>query len=307
MADDPQPVFRPEVPQEADGDAVSAIRHDTSTVGGGALAGIAAAIETIKSELATAEVPRPDGLAVLERMRDIAYLLHERAVEQTLCDQLDSAIREASDVYAYCDAVAERCRRAAELLRGLADRVGGLTASTAAASLLTEVADTAQSLGREPAPQPEIPVSVPVTADLRRDGAATEAVQTSEPAAPASSRPSPVELLPALDLFADAPIGATATAIQDAEHPAADLPGELQQAGPADDPGDLFEIAARTVECAADAQTSSQKILVEAAGPSRLGIAESPQARPNSAMPAAPEAIAAIRALSAEELIALFS
>ena len=62
----------------------------------GDLMEIAAAIDRIEAALAAGATPAPDVSAAIERLLDIAFVLHERPVEATLCDGLDAAIREIS-------------------------------------------------------------------------------------------------------------------------------------------------------------------------------------------------------------------
>src|ERR1700731_447177 len=63
----------------------------------GDLMEIAAAIDRIKAALAAGALPKPDVSAAIEGLSDIAFMLHERPVEATLCDGLDAAIREIAE------------------------------------------------------------------------------------------------------------------------------------------------------------------------------------------------------------------
>src|SRR5580700_8288696 len=94
----------------------------------GDLLEIAAAIGRIQAALAAGTPPAPDVSAAIERLSDIAFVLHERPVEATLCDGLDAAIREISEAGARSASVADGARNAAELLRALAGRVSGMIA-----------------------------------------------------------------------------------------------------------------------------------------------------------------------------------
>ena len=89
----------------------------------GDLMEIAAAIERIETALAAGATPAPDVSAAIERLLDIAFVLHERPVEATLCDALDAAIREISDANMRSESTAEGVRGAAELVCALAGRV----------------------------------------------------------------------------------------------------------------------------------------------------------------------------------------
>ena len=92
------------------------------------LIAIAAAIERVAALIGTGAAPGPDGSAAAERVADIAFVLHERDVEASLCDALDAAVREFCDVCALNQAVAQRTQQAAELLRELASRVNDMMA-----------------------------------------------------------------------------------------------------------------------------------------------------------------------------------
>jgi len=98
----------------------------------GDLMEIAAAIDRIQAAIAAAAAPgappAPDVSAAIERLCDIAFMLHERPVEATLCDGLDAAIRELSEASARSEPAAEGVRKAAELLQALAGRVGAMIA-----------------------------------------------------------------------------------------------------------------------------------------------------------------------------------
>ena len=116
---------------------VSAIARIEATVRGeappradaaGDLMEIAAAIDRIQAALGTGTKPAPDFSAAVERLQDIAFILHERPVEATLCDGLDAAIREISQAGTRSASAAESVCDAADLLRALAGRVSGMIA-----------------------------------------------------------------------------------------------------------------------------------------------------------------------------------
>lgn len=91
------------------------------------LTGIAAAIERVEALLATTR-PEPEGSDAVERIADIAFVLHERDVERSLCDALDAAVRELSNADAAKQANVQHVRQAAELLRELSVRVSDMIA-----------------------------------------------------------------------------------------------------------------------------------------------------------------------------------
>src|SRR3984893_13822244 len=89
----------------------------------GDLMEIAAAIDRIEAALAASATPASDISAAIERLLDIAFMLHERPVEATLCDCLDSAIRDISEANMRSESTAAGIREAAELVGALALRV----------------------------------------------------------------------------------------------------------------------------------------------------------------------------------------
>src|SRR6202140_5071174 len=89
----------------------------------GDLMEIAAAIDRIGTALATGTPPAADVSAAIERLLDIAFMLHERPVEATLCDGLDAAIREISQANMRSESTAAGVGEAAELVGALAGRV----------------------------------------------------------------------------------------------------------------------------------------------------------------------------------------
>jgi hypothetical protein len=82
---------------------------------------IAVAIDRIAAVIAADKAP--DIFAAIERIQDIAFVLHERPVEARLCDALDAAIREISAALAPADSARSGTRGASELLHALAGRV----------------------------------------------------------------------------------------------------------------------------------------------------------------------------------------
>jgi hypothetical protein len=89
----------------------------------GDLMEIAAAVDRIEAAIASSTTPAPDVSAAIERLLDIAFMLHERPVEATLCDGLDAAIREISQANMRSESTAAGVREAAELVGALAGRV----------------------------------------------------------------------------------------------------------------------------------------------------------------------------------------
>jgi hypothetical protein len=114
---------------------------------------IATAVDQVAG-LIEREAARPEASAAAERIADVAFVLHERDVEASLCDALDAALHEVVEASARSDAAADRNRQAAQLLRGLASRLkqmGALAperaqAAAAVAVLAPDVAASAAPL-----------------------------------------------------------------------------------------------------------------------------------------------------------------
>jgi hypothetical protein len=105
----------------------------------GHLEEIAAAIACIEAEIAAGKPQPPyDVFAALECIQDIAFILHERPVEPTLCDRLDAAVRTISDALAQSDGGAESGQTATDLLHALASRVRDMIASGGAGAATAE-------------------------------------------------------------------------------------------------------------------------------------------------------------------------
>jgi hypothetical protein len=98
----------------------------------GDLMEIAATIDRIEAALAAGTMPTSDISAAVERLQDIAFMLHERPVEATLCDGLDAAIREISAANMRSESTAVGIREAAELVRALTSRVREMMALSSA-------------------------------------------------------------------------------------------------------------------------------------------------------------------------------
>jgi hypothetical protein len=96
------------------------------------LIAIAAAIERVEALIGAGAAEGPGGAAAAERVADIAFVLHERDVEASLCDALDAAVREICDACARNEAAAQRTHQAAELLRELSARINDMIAPSIA-------------------------------------------------------------------------------------------------------------------------------------------------------------------------------
>ena len=346
----------------------------------GDLMEIAAAIDRIGAALAAGATPASDISAAIERLLDIAFMLHERPVEATLCDGLDAAIREISQANMRSESTAAGVREAAELVRALTGRVREMMAlsstargapqpagendSTSGAGLFElatndgeafaeAVAELAASLPAlsdapsEPAEAAPVPMLEPEPEPESGEGApgpaaevapsdnvlslAAEAQQTAtetgipdNDAAPAQLASADVSLSEAVlnqasdDFFSSPNISSEAPAREEtasahalseetpSEAPARNFSTE-RVPGPQEDPADLFEpgsVPTPPGEAAAPVAADAPVPAEPPAEPPR--VVPPPPAR---AIPRPPgsDPLAAVRDLSEEERIALFS
>jgi hypothetical protein len=332
----------------------------------GDLMEIAAAIDRIQAALAAGAPPAPEVSAAIERLSDIAFMLHERPVEATLCDRLDAAIREIAEAGTRSESAAAGIGEAAELLRALASRVSGMIAQSgmmrgadrpageniakhaasdsgffalatndgetfaqAVAELAATLPTFADVAGEpaEAAPQPEsgeggqTPPAEIVPSDNvpLPDEAQPIAAETGKPdndSGPPQQPSAEVSLSEAVlnqafsdDYFSSTNLASEAPAREETEsgrgpieepvHKAApaEIPSTEPVTGPQEDPDDLFE----PPQSAAPAAEATAPV-----------DAEPPRAVPPPPMRAIPrppgsDPLAAVRDLSEEELIALFS
>jgi hypothetical protein len=112
----------------------------------------------------------PDLAGVVERIQDISFSLRERAVDASLCDALDAALREISDAYASGKANGKPAHLAAELLHELAGRVDGLIKL----SLTGEDSGHAPSEPPDQAPEAPPPAAVVVEVEHHEEAAAAD-------------------------------------------------------------------------------------------------------------------------------------
>src|SRR5579862_7148135 len=344
----------------------------------GDLMEIAAALDRIQAMLAAGTPSATDVSAAIERLLDIAFMLHERPVEATLCDGLDADIREISQASMRSASSGEGIREAAELAGALASRVREMMALSSAGrdaqrpaaanvdaapgagffelatndgeTFAQAVAELAASLptltdtpaepveaAPEPTPEPEPePIPEPGSGEGTPAPAAEvappsenvplPAVEAEQPAtqtgiadddiappqgASADVSLSEAVLIQASDDFFSSPDSSseppapeeTASAQILSEEPPAETPTQAIPTeavpGPQEDPADLFEPAS----VATPPAEAAAPVAADAAVPAE------PPPPPARAIPRPPgsDPLAAVRDLSEEELIALFS
>jgi hypothetical protein len=348
----------------------------------GDLMEIAAAIDRIGAALAAGTPPAPDISAAIERLLDIAFMLHERPVEATLCDGLDAAVREIAEATMRSESTVLGSREAAELVRALAGRVREMMAlsnasrggsqpagenvdaasgagffelatndsetfaqavAELAASLPTFADAPSQPVEAAPAPEPESGEGVPAPAAeivpsdnvlLPADETQQTATETGTPdsdTAPPQLASTDMSLSEAVlnqafsdDYFSNvnlpdgAPVSEEAASAQImSEEPPSEAVAPVQNIstepvpGPQEDPADLFEPPGVPLESAATSVEAAAPVTADAPVPAEPP-AEPPRAvppPPTRAIPRPPgsDPLAAVRDLSEEERIALFS
>jgi hypothetical protein len=295
------------------------------------LADLADVIVRIEGVLKAA--PVANGSDVIERIADIAFVLHERDIEASLCDALDTAVREISAADALRQASAHRAHQAAELLRALSLRLNEIIARAESGPQRNADKSVAQPAegSRDGSPITEVAIERPVG-----DGESSVAAQAGSPRSP---EPPPLdpeddpddlfEPVPAVSISArpkpeaeaavpspsppstSEKVGEAATPPSEKTNPLALIP---RHSGGASDEGPLQHRSQaarreRTAMPPARAESSGAVSSVGAATPpvtplAHIAAASLPQSLPG---PAPIDPLAPVYALSEEELIALFS
>jgi hypothetical protein len=147
------------------------------------VADLASSIDRVAALIGATAMAPGDAIAdALERIGDIAFVLHERDVEASLCDALDAAVREIGECEALGEASVQRSRQAAELLRELSRRVNAIAGRLRAEQLPVGP----RTLGKASAAETAAPAPAPPAA-VGKAKAAASALPQANPAAPARS------------------------------------------------------------------------------------------------------------------------
>jgi hypothetical protein len=250
---------------------------------------IAAALERIEAELGAGMSPAPDALAAIERIADVAFVLHERSVELTLCDELDAALRELSIASACSEDAAKRARNTAELLRVLANRVGKMIAIR-----------TGERGAQSPPAESSASSTIEAREEPDRDARLLEELIESSKQAQSALFEIDAEQTENFAQAVAALVGSLASL---------DAPAAPDQDGESSHPADELAPSMRLLPPISGlAAVRKEDPAAEDRG---LGQATSGESAvlPPSALPtaAAADPLAAVRVLSEEELIALFS
>jgi hypothetical protein len=254
--------------------------------------------------------------------------------DAALCDALEAAVREICAVCAKSEANGEHADGVAELLRDLAGRLDNLIKVSLAGQATSQAASRvanhdANNGAGPPAKDDAIAASLnsltddtEPTSKLQSEPAdavvapADYAEVFEPPAKPADATdPAPRWSIAPPD-FVFHPPGqqadkAVVGASGESEQPHSLLPRMQLLVGPQDDPADLFEPAPVSLPASPAAMPAPAPSVSAAAGPPaenpppQLRIANGPPVRA-MVRPAPSDPLAAIRALSADELIALF-
>jgi len=272
------------------------------------LADLATTIKQIEAVLLASGTSAPDIHFAVERIQDIAMALRQREVEAALCDTLEAAIREVGDAIVRNDAAAGRAVSAAALLRELARRVNDMIALAAPIAV------------SETKPVERLPdVETLRDADAERFGDTVQTSATDPFDASVSGEVDARSLLQSVPVHP--PVRDSQAPVEPKEDPPqlfepvplpvpSPLDGRIEVTRATDRDGDAGEPVS--------AEPSMMSVDVDAMGskapPASAPSPPSPQP-PVDETPAAPavppaasyDPLAALRALSEEELIALFS
>jgi hypothetical protein len=276
---------------------------------------LAAAIERVAALIAADTFPARDGSAALERIADIAFVLHERDVERSLCDSLDAAVRDLAKAHKLREANVERAKNALESLREVVRRIEA------------PIGTKSVEEGTEH--------ELSFTNDATQEGAAALSMTNRDTVESTTGDDGLFSISAREDeIFADATPSLPVTGSAEAAH----LPPQAQSGAaasvatpqelpdPDEDPGDLFE--PRTNDAAASTQPTT--LAAAPAAPAQLAAAVRPNSTSGPVPPPSPpparvpavatavqapaipspahdDPLAPLRALSEEELIALFS
>jgi hypothetical protein len=272
------------------------------------LADLAITIGQIEAVLLTSGTSGRDVHFAVERIEDIAMALRQHEVEAALCDTLEAAIREVGEAIVRNDAGAGRAVSAAALLRDVARRVNDMIA-LAASVAVPEVSP----IGRR------LDVESPWDATTERSGDTAETSTPDFVEAHTSDEGDARSLLQSVAVHppvrdSQAPVGAkddVAGLFEPVLLPVpSPLDGRDEAAGTADHEG---EVASEPVS--AESAMSVEAAAFDAMGnnaPPALAPLPRPPVDETAAAPVVPPAasydpLATLRALSEEELIALFS
>lgn len=331
---------------------VEAVSDESSSQAGGVslrdLSDLAAAIERVVALLAVDAVPAANGSDALERIADIAFVLHERDVEASLCDALDTAVHELAKAEQLKQANGERAQQALASLRELARRLNDMMAPAHAEQRNAPPAAIDDGTPNESALASAVAADKMaddtiggdglLAMEMREDEAFAQTVASlaaslhslGEPDDVASDlqREAAVIAAPSSAVLAGAPVIESFAAVFLGEAGSLRTPPEPQALpDPHEDPGDLFEPLAGDFLAGEEVGAASDKSAAESLGdsgveglskmPAPTTMAPAPPAAPPPAaaavqpqaapVPAANDPLAPVRALSEEELIALFS
>lgn len=248
---------------------------------------IAATLAQIETVLAAGAGAASDAHFAVERVHDIAMALRQREVDAALCDALESAAREVGDAIVRSDAAAGRAQSALALLRDLAQRVKDMMTRVSAIGAIPGAPPAADEL-REPEPD---------DAHAAADRAQSASGESDLSADQTMDRPEP-------ERFHDTAPYVSATPDQlaprkaDDEGLRAELPDPQAAAQPYESPDspsqrDLLPPLPSPIDRASVEPSASGGETATNAAAAARAVSNDP--------------LAAVRSLSEEELIALFS
>jgi hypothetical protein len=181
------------------------------------------ALETI---VVTSERTTGDVLNATERIQEVAWMLRERGMPASICNELDALTAEVYSVCAAQDLNHRRIVLLTDLLRLVEGRVETMLAAKrredAEAQALIQALDEGRipadlrlplvsEIAAKPAPQPAAPAPEPVVAAV--PATEVKAAPASEPAAPVAPAPEPVAAIaPLPEPVAASPVAEVAAA-----------------------------------------------------------------------------------------------
>lgn len=267
---------------------------------------LVAAIEQVEAALAASAGTTSGDLFAAERIQDIAMALRQREVDAALCDALEAGTREVGDAIVRNSAAAARVLSAASLLRDVPRRINELIALAAAvqapvAEPKDEPADNARR--GDPDARPESATDVLTTHSSTEETAGSLLHSGPlHPLLPAMQAPTEAEKdlgTPSEPLTPPVP-DPLFTAPRREAAPTSAAEGETAR------PIFSAEAAVSVFSASPSTETKIQKKSLSAATAEQPSVNESPPA-PANPRAVTDDPLAALRALSEEELIALFS
>ncbi len=240
-----------------------------------------------------------DNFATVERIKDVAWTMRERGIDPATCDEIEEIASSVLSAAALRDPADRRAQKLADVLGDLERRVNAMLASVAGGEPAPPAAMAI------PAAEPQPVAEPPATAEPVTEPPATAEPVAEPPAAIAAPQPPPTPMA----TYGVSPI--------DFVPATKEPPAEPSESEPPSKPAAIANSSAdvmREIELelfAAD-EASAKDAAPEAARAAllqqvSLEVARETAAAPAPQQPAPNDPLAALKALSEEERIALFT